>query len=60
MKQQGLDYDHDPHTCHIAQCYVCRRERITVEDWTCELNEARASPAWALTNAIASKGLERI
>jgi hypothetical protein len=33
---------------------------MTVEDWTRELDEARASPAWALTNAMASEGPERI
>jgi hypothetical protein len=33
---------------------------MTVEDWTRELDEARASPAWGLTNAMASEGPERI
>ena len=34
--------------------------RMTIEDWTQELKAAKSSPAWALTNAIASKGPERI
>jgi hypothetical protein len=59
-QQQEPDYNHDLDTCHIAQCHICKRERMTVEDWTRELDEARASPAWALTNAMASEGPERI
>ena len=34
--------------------------RMTTEDWTQELKAAELSPAWALTNAMASKELERI
>ena len=59
-KQQQPDYDHDLNTCHRKQCWICHRMRMTTEDWTQELKAAELSPAWALTNAMASEGPERI
>ena len=59
-KQQQPDYDHDLNACHRKQCWICHRMRMTTEDWTQELKAAESSPAWALTNAMASEGPERI
>lgn len=54
------NYNHDLNTCRIKQCCICQRERMTTEDWTQELKIAESFPAWALTNAMASEGPERI